>query len=168
LFEAIRDCADLLERYGGHRQAAGLEIRPENIDAFRTLFDARARAVLQPEDLISLVHVDLEIELSELTAHYYDLLRHFGPFGIGNPAPTFVARSVGLAAPPRPVGDGHVRLLLEQGGVRMPAIGFGFAARLGGLQAERDRLDVAFHLHDDPWRDRRRLQAKLIDALPAT
>jgi single-stranded-DNA-specific exonuclease len=168
LFEAIRHCAPLLERYGGHRQAAGLEIRPQRIEEFRAAFDAHAREVLTAEDLISLVHLDLEVNLSEFTLKYYDLLRHFGPFGIGNPSPVFVARAVSLAAPPREVGSGHIRLQLEQNGARMPAIGFGFAERLKAVEPGRDRLDIAFHLHDDPWRENRRLEARLIDAVPSS
>jgi single-stranded-DNA-specific exonuclease len=168
LYEAIRSCSHLLERYGGHRQAAGLEILPERIDAFRCEFDAYARSVLHEDQLVAVVGLDLELRLPDATDGLVTMLRHFGPFGIGNPAPTFVARNVALAAPPRLVGEGHARLLLEQDGARLPAIGFGMGAQLGALIAGQDTLDVAFHLQEHRWRGNSGLQARLIDTRPAT
>lgn len=167
LYEAIRGCSDLLERFGGHRQAAGLELRPDRIEAFREAFNAHARSVLHDDDLIALVHLDLEVHLSGMDFTFFNLQQHFGPFGIGNPSPTLVARDVRLAQAPRLVGDGHVRLLLEQEGAHLSAIGFGMADALGALEPESARLDVAFHLQDHTWRDRHSLQARLIDVRPA-
>jgi single-stranded-DNA-specific exonuclease len=167
LYEAIHACSALLERFGGHRQAAGLELRPDRIDAFRDAFDTHARSVLHDDDLIALVNLDHEVRLSGMDFAYFDLQRHFGPFGIGNPSPTLVARGVRLAEPPRLVGDGHVRLLLEQDGAQLSAIGFGMADALGALVPESARLDVAFQLQDHTWRERRSLQARLIDVRPA-
>jgi len=168
LYEAIRSCAHLLERYGGHRQAAGLEILAGNIDAFRAAFDAHARSVITEDQLCTVVGLDVEISLDEANNGLAAMLRHFGPFGIGNPAPTFVARGVSLAAPPRTVGEGHARLLLTQGRTRLPAIGFGMAERLGALVPGVDTLDIAFHLQEHHWRGRSGLQARLVDTRPAT
>ena len=168
LYEAVRACAHLLERYGGHRQAAGLEILPERIDALRVEFDAHARSVLTEDQLVAVVGLDLELRLPDATDGLVSLMRHFGPFGIGNPTPTFVARNVALAAPPKLVGEGHVRLLLEQDGARLPAIGFGMAQQLGALTPGRDALDVAFHLQEHRWRGKSGLQARLIDTRPAS
>src|SRR5690606_11797845 len=70
LHEALDDCADLLERYGGHRMAAGLTIRREHLDAFRERFAAAARARLQPEDLGPEQRVDLVVGLEEVTADF--------------------------------------------------------------------------------------------------
>jgi single-stranded-DNA-specific exonuclease len=167
LYEAIRSCAHLLERYGGHRQAAGLEIQPEHIAAFRREFDSHARSVLTAEQLVAVVGLDLELRLPDANAGLLALLRHFGPFGIGNPMPTFVARRVALGAPPKLVGEGHARLLLVQDGARLPAIGFGMADQLGALIPGRDTLDVAFHLQEHRWRGSSSLQARLIDTRPA-
>ncbi len=167
LYDAIRSCAPLLERFGGHRQAAGLEILPAQIGAFREAFDAHARDVLRDDQLSAVVSLDLELSLAEARDPLVSLLRHFGPFGIGNPAPTFVARDVRLAAPPRPVGEGHVRLLLEQNGARLAAIGFGLADRLGALRPGIDAIDVAFQLQENRYRGRRTIQARLVDTRPA-
>jgi single-stranded-DNA-specific exonuclease len=162
LYEAVRDCGALLERYGGHRQAAGLEVRPDRIAALRDAFNARARAVLAPDDLLPRLRIDLDIHLADITTDLFALLRHFGPFGIGNPSPVFGVRDVRVVRPPRTVGAGHARLVLEQDGARLQAIGFGMAERVRDLDVPRNRLDVVFHLLENRWSGR--LQARLIDA----
>jgi single-stranded-DNA-specific exonuclease len=162
LYEAIRDCGDLLERFGGHRQAAGLEVLGTRIDAFTDAFNRRAASVLEPEDLKPRVHIDLEIDLDAASIEIVDLLRHFGPFGMGNPSPVMAARDVGLARPARTVGRDHARLLLKQNGSRLSAIGFGMADRFAESD-EESRYDIAFQLRDDEWDGRRRVEAKLID-----
>lgn len=149
LYEGIRACAHLLERFGGHRQAAGLEIRPERIPELRAALNAHARDVLDPEDLEPRLRIDLDVHLSEITTKLFALMRHFGPFGIGNPTPVFGVRDVRVARPPRTVGAGHARLVLEQNGARLQAIGFGMADRIAALEPLRNRLDVVFHLQEN-------------------
>jgi single-stranded-DNA-specific exonuclease len=161
LYEAIRDCGELLERYGGHRQAAGLEIRPERIDALRKAFNARAQAALLPEQLKPRLRIDLEVHLGEITTSMFTLMRHLGPFGMGNPTPVFAARGVTLARPPRTVGAGHARLVLRQDRAHLQAIGFGMADRVAALDPLSHPLDVVFHLQENRYSER--LQARLID-----
>jgi len=163
LYEAIRSCEEHLERYGGHRQAAGLEIRPERIDAFRMDLNEHARSVLTPEDLVPEVELDVEVRLPEVNAELFGLLRHFGPFGVGNPTPVFYARRVGVVGYPRIVGDGHLKLDLVQGGARLGAIGFGMADRLHTVNLARGPIDVAFQLQENRWNGRVEVQARLID-----
>jgi single-stranded-DNA-specific exonuclease len=166
LYDAIRDCGSLLVRYGGHRQAAGMEIRPDRIDAFRAAFNERARRVLTEDDLVARCSIDLEIRLPELDRALFELLRHFGPFGIGNPSPVFAARGA-LLARMRLVGAGHARVSLEQDGARLEGIGFGLADAMRALEPGSARVDLVFHLHEDEWNGRRRLQAKIVDLRPA-
>ena len=167
LYEAIRSCSDLLERFGGHRQAAGLDIRMDRIDAFREAFNTHAHEVLEPDDLVERVPIDVQVDLGEASIEVAELLRHFGPFGMGNPAPVFVARGVRLARPPRTVGDGHARLLFADESGRLDAIGFSMAQRVQGVSAE-DRFDAAFHLGIDDWNGRWRVQARLVDVVPSS
>lgn len=166
LHEALRGCAEHLVRFGGHRAAAGLDIRPERIDAFREAFNAQARAALAPDDLADRVEVDLDLGLREARGTLFRYLRHFGPFGVGNPAPVFAAHRVRLARTPRAVGDGHVKLDLAQDGVRLRAIGFRMADR---VQADmrQGAIDIAFQLQEDRWNGRTRREARLVDVRPA-
>ncbi|HEU5209997.1 MAG TPA: single-stranded-DNA-specific exonuclease RecJ [Longimicrobiales bacterium] len=166
LYAGIHCCGALLERYGGHRQAAGLEVRREQVTALRTALNEHARSVLRPDDLVPLLHYDLEITLDEATHELHRLLRHAGPHGLGNPAPVFVARGVDAGARMRVVGDGHVKLRLRQNGATFDAIGFRQAARVQQLDL-RAPLDIAFQLHEDVWNGSERLQLRLLDVRAA-
>ncbi|HET7565134.1 MAG TPA: single-stranded-DNA-specific exonuclease RecJ [Gemmatimonadaceae bacterium] len=162
LHAALSDCRDLLIRFGGHRSAAGVTVRAEHVPALAQRFDAVARERLTAADLVPEIRVDLELSLDEVTADLETLLRHFEPFGIGNPSPMLVARGVRLAAQPRSVGNGHLKLRLAGDGTELDAIGWG----MGALAAELDAsapLDVAFRLERDEWNGVQRLQARLAD-----
>jgi single-stranded-DNA-specific exonuclease len=169
LYDGVHACGALLERYGGHRQAAGLEVRLDRIEALRRMFNEHARASLTPDDLVAEVSVDMEIELREATLDLHRVLRHCGPFGMGNPQPVFVARNVRCGVPPREVGGGqHLQLRLGCDGVELAAIGFRMAERLRGFDFTATPFDVAFQLHVDQWNGHDRLQARVIDVRPAS
>jgi single-stranded-DNA-specific exonuclease len=163
LYDGLATCAELLERFGGHRQAAGLEVRTDRIEAFREAFNAHARAVLTPDDLVAEVDIDLEVTLPEANQELYDLLEHFAPFGLGNPAPVIAARGVRLASAPRVVGDAHLKLDLTDGGARLGAIGFRMGELQGELGGAGARVDAAFQLQENTWNGRTELQARLVD-----
>jgi single-stranded-DNA-specific exonuclease len=163
LFDGIHACAALLERYGGHRQAAGLELRLDRIDTFRDELNRHARAVLTPADLIAEVKVDLEVTLREADAALCRLMRHCGPFGIANPQPVFVATAARIERFAE-VGDGqHAKMLLVQDGATLPAVAFRMVERVRPFAAQDVAVDVAFQLQQDTWNGRDRLQARIVD-----
>ena len=169
LFNAVHACGAMLERYGGHRQAAGMEIRLDRLDTFREALNEHAHSVLQPDDLVAEIRVDLDIELAEANSELHRLLRHCGPFGLGNPQPVFMVRGAGVAGYPKEVGDGqHLKLVLAQGDTRLPAIGFHMAERLRGMDILNAPFDVLFQLSEDSFNGRSQLQARLMDVRPAT
>ena len=163
LYNALHSCAHHLERFGGHKYAAGMEIRAENIPLLRADLEAYAAGVLQPEDLVPELCYDLELRLPEANADLLRLMRHLGPHGVGNPSPVFVARQVSIAGYPKVVGENHVKLQLTQDGTQLAAIGFRMANRLNDLDLTRTPIDVAFQLHLDRFNGREYLQAKLLD-----
>jgi single-stranded-DNA-specific exonuclease len=167
LYAAIHACAPLLERYGGHHQAAGLELRSERLDAFRAAFNEHARALLGGQDLRPELKLDLELRLRDANAELARLLRHFGPFGIGNPAPVFWSRSVRVLGYPREVGEGHIKLRVMQDGAELPAIGFRLAERLREVDVTRGPIDIAYQVQENHWQGRIELQLKLLDLRPA-
>jgi single-stranded-DNA-specific exonuclease len=167
LYEGIHSCAPLLERYGGHRQAAGMDIRIDRIDAFRARLNEHAHSVLTPDDLVAEVKVDLEVSLREADAGLCRLMRHCGPFGIANPQPVFVARGVRVERLTEVGGGQHARMLLEQDGATLPAIAFRMADRARAEVGDSGRIDVAFQLQQDRWNGRERLQARIVDLRPA-
>ncbi len=162
LYDGLHACSHMLTRFGGHKYAAGMEIDASRIDEFRAALNAHARSVLTEEDLMDEVEVDLELPLAAV-GDVYKYLKHFGPFGVGNPAPVFEARNVTVIGYPRVVGEVHVKLELAQGPARIPAIGFNMADRLTQMDVTRQPIDIAFQLHEDKFNGRSELQAKLID-----
>lgn len=168
LYNALHSCAHHLDRFGGHKYAAGLEIQANRIPAFRDELQAYAYEHLTPDDLIPELDYDLEVRLPEANAELQRLLRHFGPYGVGNPSPVFIARGVNVASAPREVGDGHVKLDLHQDGGRLSAIGFRMAAQVRELDVTRTAIDVAFQLQMNRWNGHETLQARLLDVRAQT
>jgi single-stranded-DNA-specific exonuclease len=167
LHGALAKCSDLLLRFGGHRAAAGITIARDRVDEFAARFNEVARASLTPEDLIPEVRIDLEMGLDAANEDLEKLLRHFEPFGMGNPAPVLVARDVRLVAPPKLIGRDGLKLRLAAGGGELEAIGWGFASRIGEFDPTLP-VDVAFRLERDDFRGESRLQARIADVCPHT
>ena len=153
-------CQDLFVRFGGHRAAAGVTISAANIPAFAERFNAVARERLTVDDLVPELKVDLELPLDEITDDLESLLRHFEPFGMGNPAPVFMARGVRLAGPPRLAGPDGLKLRLLTANGELEAIGWGMGALAPSLSPAAP-VDIAYRLERDEYRGVSRLQAKL-------
>jgi single-stranded-DNA-specific exonuclease len=163
LHSGIGRCRHLLERFGGHRSAAGVTIARDKVDEFARCFNDAARAELTPEDLVPELRVDMEVELADITPGFEALLRHLEPCGMGNPSPMLVTRGVRLAAPPRAVGQGGLKLRLDMpAGDPLDALGWSLGARIGELDVRRP-IDIAYRLERDEYQGVSRLQAKLAD-----
>ncbi|WP_139925049.1 single-stranded-DNA-specific exonuclease RecJ [Hymenobacter sp. DG01] len=125
--QAIEECADLLDQFGGHMYAAGLTLPLENVSAFREKFERVVAGRIRPEQLIPPVEIDHVLRLSDITPSFFRLLSQMEPFGPGNPNPVFASEMV-YATPDsaRIVGNSHLKLTLTQDGHHtVDAIGFG-------------------------------------------
>jgi single-stranded-DNA-specific exonuclease len=151
LHGALAACAGHLERFGGHRAAAGLTIRPEQVEVFAAAFAAHADAVLGEDDLRPLTRVDAIVEGSTLTLDLCAELRRLAPFGLGNPGITLLVDGCEVADADT-VGDGkHLRFRVRHRGRDAgSAIAFGLGAQLDRFRREQ-RYDVAFRLQENRW-----------------
>ncbi len=163
LLNAVEAGAQHLVRFGGHSQAAGLEVDRTSLPAFRAAFNESVRAQLEGRIPRPRVGGDQELPLADANADLHRLLRHVGPFGIGNPRPVFWARDLAVVGPARVVGGGHLKLRLADGAHELEAIGFDLAARVPPGLLERSRIDALFPLRENEYRGRRTLQARLLD-----
>lgn len=163
---AISACAGHLDRFGGHHQAAGLDIRRDRIGAFREAFRTVARDRLGSVEPRPALHVDTEIGLHEVTPDLCRYARYAGPFGRGNPEPVFVVRRAGLAGPPRVLDGGHLKFHMQRDGRGLPAIGFGLAERLPPESLGSGPVDVAFNLIENTFRGVTTVEAKVVDIRP--
>ena len=165
LHAALHRVGSHLEKYGGHRMAAGLTIRRDRYEAFRTAFIGVAGELLGPDDLAPAQRVDLEVPLGLMNEDLERLIRHLEPCGAGNPAPVFGVRNV-RAVGARRVGTNHLRFTLDDGSGVLPAIGFRWADVVPeGWLAQP--LDVAFRLERDEWQGRTTLQARVAALSPS-
>src|SRR5918995_3299911 len=163
LHAGLLACGDLLERYGGHRMAAGLTIRRGHLEAFRERFGDVARQTLAPEDLGPEQRVDLEVSLPEITRDLERLCRYLEPCGQGNPSPVFGVRGVRFTSRSI-VGNGHLKGALDDGNHRVWAIGFQWADRVPWLGD--GPVDAAFRIECDQWNGMSSLQARLCALTP--
>jgi single-stranded-DNA-specific exonuclease len=149
LLAGLQAGADHLERHGGHRAAAGLEVRAEALDGFRAAFEGHARAVLAPEDLVPVQHVDAVVPGDALGLDLAEELERIEPCGAGNPGATLLVPAATFADPV-PMGEGkHVRFAVTAGGARSRAVAFGNGGRLPvpvGVP-----VDATFRLERNEW-----------------
>jgi single-stranded-DNA-specific exonuclease len=164
LHAALLECAPLLERFGGHRMAAGVTIRRDRLEAFRERFGEVARRGLEPDSLGPEQRVDIELGLHELTDDLERLMRHLEPTGMGNPAPVFGVRNVEFRNP-QVVGQGHLKGLLRASDRSVEAIGFQLAERVPWLGS--GPVDAAIRLERNEYYGRSSLQARLVALSPA-
>ena len=164
LHAGLNACGDLLERFGGHRMAAGLTIRRQHLAEFRERFAAVARQSLAPDDLGPEQRVDLVLDLDEVTHDLERLCRHLEPCGMGNPSPVFGVRGVRLAGQGR-VGSNHLKGTLDDGRTRVSAIAFQWADRVPWLGAS-SLVDAAFRVECNEWNGRTSLQARVVSLSP--
>ena len=139
---ALMGCADTLVRFGGHKQAAGLTLRPERLEDFRAAMDAWLWENVDPAAYIPVKQYDAVLDFDEITPLFITSLEALQPTGFGNPAPLFRARASVVDA--RAVGaeGAHLKLTLAQGGRRLGGIAFREGARAGALADDVDALFV--------------------------
>jgi single-stranded-DNA-specific exonuclease len=165
LHDALHRVGHCLEKYGGHRMAAGLTVRRHRFAEFRIAFLEVAGQLLRPDDLAPAQRVDLELPIGDLSEELERLIRHLEPCGAGNPAPVFGVRGA-RAVRARRVGVNHLRFVLDDGSGAIPAIGFQVADRVPDDWLTRP-LDVAFRLERDEWQGRSTLQARVATIAPS-
>lgn len=161
---ALRECAGVLERCGGHALAAGLSVRAGCVDMLRNQLNALAAERLRPEEFLPRLEVDGEISLADLTADLLAALEQLAPFGCENPEPLFCARNLELKNAATVGAEAkHLRLRLSDGSVTLPAIGFGMGNRYSEIAARPARLDAVFSVEWNEYQGAREVQLNLKD-----
>jgi single-stranded-DNA-specific exonuclease len=162
LYGALAACSEHLDRFGGHRQAAGMDLSAAAVPAFRSAFNDHARSRLADEDLRPVLRADAELRLRQVDLPLLHWLGYLGPHGMGNPGPVFVVRDVRFEGA-RLVGEDHLKGRLVDQDVSLDAIGFGLARRLAPGSVDGVRVDALVRLERNDWKGRARPQAKLVD-----
>ena len=167
LYKAIESCSDLLVNFGGHKYAAGLTMKVQNLQRFKERFEQAVSDNIDPDQLIPVVEIDTELQLTEITDKFFRILKQFQPFGPENTSPVFLSENVVDNGYGRTVGANgeHLKLTLiqeENPFEVFPAIGFhrgsDFAKVNKGVP-----FDICYQLMENDFRGRVDLQIHILD-----
>jgi single-stranded-DNA-specific exonuclease len=163
LCEALKECEDLLVKYGGHKYAAGLSIVPENIIEFRRRFIEASRHRLTDEDVVPKMHIDLEIELTDIDDEFMHALELFSPFGPQNMRPVFITQNCEVVGQPYVVGNNHLKMRVRKGDAMFDVIGFGFGDMARVISTKGCLVDIVYVVEYNTYNGVTRKQIRLKD-----
>lgn len=165
IYDAIDACSDLLEHFGGHKYAAGLSLKPENLEAFIEKFEQVVRDGLTEDMLSPEVEIDLKINLNEIGPGFYKVLKQFAPFGPGNMSPVFQTDGVIDNGYGRIVGKNHLKLTIghhEIASAPFPAIAFQQGDHFNYISQGRP-FSICYHIEENDWNNQKSLQLNIKD-----
>ncbi len=161
LYEALSDCSDLLLQYGGHKYAAGLTMKPEQVEAFSQRFEEVVSNSITAEQLIPEIQIDTELELHEVDARFFRLLNRFAPFGPENMSPVFLSRGVQVCGRAGLAGTNHLKMAVSQDGSPMfECIAFNQAGWLHEINKSKP-FDICYTIEENIWREKRSIQLNI-------
>ena len=152
LFDALVDCKEFLDSFGGHAHAAGLLITRDNIDDFRKSINKLAHDRLNLEDLLPSMDIDAELALADLNEKMVRELEALEPFGMGNPEPLFYTRNLKLKGQVQSLSRETLKFWVTDGAATCQVIAFGMASLLNSL-TQAGSLDLVYTPKIDSWRD---------------
>lgn len=163
IYDAMKQCEDLLEQFGGHEFAAGLTLDEKNLSEFRRRMNQIAYHGLSGNNFEPEITIDSKLDLKEIDMKFWKLLAQFKPFGPANLRPIFVSEGVQVAGIPTVVGNGHLKMRIKQedSGI-FDTIGFNMHEFLPSVR-DGNKFDVAYVLEENFWNGRRTLQMRLKD-----
>ena len=165
IYDAIDTCSDLLEHFGGHKYAAGLSLKPENLAAFIERFERAVVQKLEGRELVPEVEVDAQLPLSAINSRFFGILRQFAPFGPGNMPPLFRTDGIVDAGGSRVVGKNHLKLSVvhpEVSGGPFSAIAFQQGDHLGMI-LKGIPFNICYHVEENEWNGSVSLQLNIKD-----
>ena len=164
VYEALEQCSEFIEQFGGHKYAAGLTLDPEMYTAFKNKFEEVVKNTIDRELLIPEITIDASLELSDISPKFFRILQQMGPFGPQNMKPVFSTTSVRDNGYGKTVGadKSHLKLNIIYGADKKTynAIGFGLGNKMKFIQ---NNFDIAYSLDENEWNGRTSLQLLLKD-----
>lgn len=163
LYEALSACSHLLEQFGGHKYAAGLTMKTENVPAFQQKFEEVVSASISEELLVQEIKIDAQIRLEQIDGKFFRILNLFEPHGPQNMAPVFLSKNVYTYGSATVVGGKHLKVKIRQGdSTYFDGIGFGMGDFAAILNSGRP-FDICYSIEENIWKDRRSIQLKIRD-----
>ncbi|TKB96336.1 single-stranded-DNA-specific exonuclease RecJ [Pedobacter cryophilus] len=161
LYEALCECSDLLEQFGGHKYAAGLTMKTENVAAFSQRFEEVVCATITDDLLIQEISMEAEIELNQINPKFFRILNQFAPFGPQNMSPVFMSRNVSSYGYGTMVGNNHLKMTIkQQNSPTFDCIGFGFGNHLEQINIGKP-FDICYTIEENVWKEKRNIQLNI-------
>ena len=164
VYNALEQCTEFIEQFGGHKYAAGLTLLPEQYEGFKNKFEEVVAATIDKNLLIPEISIDAELDLSEISPKFYRILQQMAPFGPLNMKPTFSTSSVRDNGYGKQVGADktHLKLNIIYGSDKRTynAIGFNLGKKLSSVQNE---FDIVYALDENTWNGNTTIQLMLKD-----
>lgn len=167
MYEALHACREHLLQFGGHYFAAGMTLKKEKLADFKHAFELYASRILKKEDLVEKVHIEHELELSQVTPEFYNVIKQLEPHGPDNLHPIFGAKQVVSSPWSKTIGAENTHLSLsvfEKAFPNKPLRGIAFnMGEMYPLIALAPRFAIAYTLSENIWKDKRNLQLMIKD-----
>jgi single-stranded-DNA-specific exonuclease len=163
MLSALESCAPMLLRFGGHRQAAGLQLESARIREFRSAINAYGDERLAPDDLRPRLWLDGPLSFGSITTRVAEELATLAPFGPGNPKPVFQTSGVQIVDGPRILKERHLKVSFRQDSRVFRAIAWNAADREARLAEKKDGVDLAFSLEESEYQGERYLEMRVED-----
>lgn len=165
LYQAISSCSHLLEQFGGHKYAAGITLKEENLPAFIDSFEDVVSKTIAENMLTPEIDIDCPLPFSAINGKFNNVLKQFAPFGPGNMTPVFIAENVITRKPPQIVGNGHLRLSLAQADnpdVSFYAIGYDMH-EYNNMTVPNKPFKICYSLKENEWNGVKSIELNLKD-----
>ncbi len=164
LYHAISKCSHLCEEFGGHKYAAGLSIKKENLDQFIKQFEQVVSNSIAKEQLQPKVDIEMEIAIDDINPKLYRIIKQFAPFGPLNPSPQFVTRSVSDSGYIRKIGvdQAHLKFNIKSSNASISCIGFGLAKYYEKIKSPQE-IDICYTINENEWNNKKELQLLVTD-----
>ncbi len=163
MLAALESCGEVMSKFGGHKQAAGLTMASDRVRELRARVNDYADGCLQPDDLRPRIWIDGALGFRSIDEQIASELTSLAPFGAGNPRPIFRASGVEIVDGPRRLKERHLQMAFRQDGRVMRGIAWRASEREEFVTEHRTAIDLAFSLEQDTWEGERYLQLSIAD-----
>ncbi|MDP7567641.1 MAG: single-stranded-DNA-specific exonuclease RecJ [Flavobacteriales bacterium] len=164
LYEAISKCSHLCEKFGGHKYAAGLSIKKENLQEFINAFEIAVSETITDDQLSPKIEIDMEIDINNVDDKLFRIIKQFSPFGPQNLSPFFVSRNVVDNGYGKQIGadKSHLRINAKTTSGSLAGIGFGMGEFFKSIK-DYQEFDICYSINENEWNGRKSLQLMIRD-----
>ena len=164
VYDAVDACSDLLEHFGGHKYAAGLSLKPENLPAFQKRFEEYVSSTIKENMLTPEIEIDAKLCLNDINKKFFRILKQFAPFGPGNMSPVFMTENVIDTGFSRIVGKNHLKLDVVHPHIRgYPISAIAFQQSDAYEIVKGGPFNICYHIEENEWNGTVKLQLNIKD-----